>query len=120
MFRPIHFEIPTDDPERARAFYQAALGWQSEAWDGPMPYWLVNTGEGDGINGGLFRRDGGFPVPCLVVDVPDADAATTRVTAAGGTIAMPKTAIPGMGWTVYAKDTEGNVFGMMQFDPAAG
>jgi hypothetical protein len=27
--------------------------------------------------------------------------------------------IPGVGWLAYAKDTEGNIFGMMQRDPAA-
>jgi predicted enzyme related to lactoylglutathione lyase len=27
--------------------------------------------------------------------------------------------IPGMGWLAYVKDTEGNIFGMMQSDPAA-
>lgn len=119
MFRPIHFEVPADDAERAQRFYLEALGWQFTRWDGPTPYWLVNTGEGDGVNGGLFRRDDGFPVPCFVVDVPDADAAAAKATGAGGTVVMPKSAIPGMGWTVYAKDTEGNVFGMIQFDPAA-
>jgi predicted enzyme related to lactoylglutathione lyase len=28
-------------------------------------------------------------------------------------------AIPGVGWLCYFKDTEGNIFGMMQNDPAA-
>jgi uncharacterized protein len=28
-------------------------------------------------------------------------------------------AIPGVGWLAYAKDTEGNIFGFMQSDPAA-
>jgi predicted enzyme related to lactoylglutathione lyase len=28
--------------------------------------------------------------------------------------------IPGMGWLAYCKDTEGNIFGMMQNDPNAG
>jgi hypothetical protein len=28
-------------------------------------------------------------------------------------------AIPGVGWLCYYKDTEGNIFGMMQSDPSA-
>ena len=28
--------------------------------------------------------------------------------------------IPGVGWTAYFKDTEGNAFGVIQFDPTAG
>ena len=27
--------------------------------------------------------------------------------------------VPGVGWLAYCKDTEGNVFGMMQTDPTA-
>jgi predicted enzyme related to lactoylglutathione lyase len=27
--------------------------------------------------------------------------------------------VPGIGWLAYLKDTEGNVFGVMQPDPAA-
>jgi predicted enzyme related to lactoylglutathione lyase len=28
--------------------------------------------------------------------------------------------VPGVGWTAYFKDTEGNTFGVIQFDPSAG
>jgi hypothetical protein len=28
-------------------------------------------------------------------------------------------AVAGVGWLAYSKDTEGNVFGMMQADPEA-
>ena len=34
-------------------------------------------------------------------------------------IAVPRHAIPGIGWLTYARDTEGNIFGMSQPDPAA-
>ena len=37
----------------------------------------------------------------------------------GASVALPKMPIPGMGWLAYLKDTEGNVFGMMQMDPKA-
>ena len=37
----------------------------------------------------------------------------------GGTIALAKMPIPEFGWLAYAKDTEGNIFGMMQADAAA-
>lgn len=54
MARPIHFEIPVDDPQRAIAFYSAALGWKAQKFDG-MEYWLMATGEqGEpGIDGGI-------------------------------------------------------------------
>ena len=34
--------------------------------------------------------------------------------------ALPKMAIPGVGWLVYVKDCEGDILGMMQNDRLAG
>ena len=34
-------------------------------------------------------------------------------------VAVPKMAVPGIGWLAYAKDPDGNIFGMMQADPEA-
>ena len=58
MPRVVHFEINADKPERAAAFYKKAFGWKVKKWDGPMPYWMVTTGEkGElGINGGIMNR----------------------------------------------------------------
>ena len=57
MPRPIHFEIPADNPERAIGFYKGVFGWNFQKWDGPMPYWMVLTGENTpGIDGGIHPR----------------------------------------------------------------
>jgi predicted enzyme related to lactoylglutathione lyase len=53
------------------------------------------------------------------VDVADLDAMVARLVEAGGTVALPKMPIPTVGWLAYGKDTEGNIFGMMQMDPKA-
>jgi predicted enzyme related to lactoylglutathione lyase len=126
MPRVVHFEIHADNPERAVKFYQQVLGWSFTKWEGPMDYWLISTGpaEQQGINGGLVRRRGpinGDSVIAYVctVDVPSVDDYVRRATEAGAQIALPKMAIPGVGWIAYCKDTEGNIFGMMQNDPAA-
>jgi len=44
------------------------------------------------------------------------DEAIARVTAAAGTIVIPRMAVPGVGWMAYFQGTEGNVFGMMEAD----
>ena len=126
MNRPTHFEIHAGDPERAIKFYTTVFGWQFQKWDGPMPYWLVNTGEGPGINGGMVPRRGPAPADDQPVNaypttmkVASCDATVAAITANGGTIPLPKQAIPAMGWLVFAKDTEGNRFGVMQDDPTA-
>ena len=126
MPRVIHFEVHAEQPERAITFYEKALGWQFHKWDGPQPYWLITTGADDqpGINGGLLQRRGALDGQAVIafvctVDVPDVDAALRTVEEAGGSVAVPKMPVPGVGWLAYAKDTEGNIFGMMQEDPTA-
>lgn len=118
MPRVIHFEIPAAEPERAIGFYRDTFGWEFSRWEGPRPYWLITSGPADqpGINGGLLVREG--PV-VNTLDVPSVDDYVAKVEAHGGSVAVPKTPIPGVGWLVYCKDTEGNLFGMMQADPAA-
>jgi predicted enzyme related to lactoylglutathione lyase len=53
------------------------------------------------------------------VDVDSVDAYAAKITANSGQIVVPKMPVPGVGWLAYAKDTEGNIFGFMQRDPAA-
>ena len=125
MSRPIHFEIHAADPERVQAFYRALFGWQFQAWAGPLDYWVITTGSPTepGINGGLMRRRGpapaeGQPVNAFVctVDVPDIEVTLAALAAAGGTLAVPKIAVPGVGWLAYVKDPDGNICGIMQTD----
>jgi len=127
MNRPIHFEIHAENPERAVAFYTKVFGWQFTKWEGgAFPYWLIKTGDGGGIDGGLLPRHGPPPAEGQAVnaypvtmEVTSCDGMIATITANGGTIALPKMPIPGMGWLAYAKDTEGNIFGVMQGDTAA-
>jgi uncharacterized protein len=121
MPRVVHFEFGADDPERLAAFFEKAFGWKVMKWDGPMDYWLVQTGEAPepGIDGAIARRGEG-PGQCHAVGVPDLDEYVGRVQAAGGTVTMPRHAIPGVGWFAVCVDTEGNTFGMMQPDESAG
>ncbi len=128
MSRIVHFEVHAAEPERAIRFYTSMFDWDFIKWEGPVDYWLIRTGPEDepGIDGGLARRRGvppeeGAAVNCYtcVVQVADLDACLQKIPAAGGSIALPKMAVPGVGWTAYGKDTEGNIFGMMQPDPNA-
>jgi predicted enzyme related to lactoylglutathione lyase len=126
--RVIHFEIHAEDPRRAMKFYETVFGWAFHRWPGVWEYWLATTGTKDepGIDGGLILRRGESPsegqgVNAFVctLDVPDADAAVEAVVKAGGALAVPKVAVPGVGWLAYVKDTEGNILGVMQTDSAA-
>ncbi len=123
--RPVHFELPADDPARCITFYGKAFGWTFEKWDGPMAYWMIKTGgatpgsDSPGIDGGLVARQPPGQTPTNVIAVSDCDAATAQILAAGGTQTVPKMGIPGIGWCAYFLDTENNPFGIIQFDAAA-
>jgi predicted enzyme related to lactoylglutathione lyase len=118
MPRPVHFEIPADDPERAIGFYADVFGWKFQKWEGPMPYWTVTTGaDGEpGINGGLMPRSHPGAPTVNTVSVPSLDASLGSIEAKGGRTVVPKMAVPGIGWLAYCADTEGNTFGVLQPD----
>ena len=55
----------------------------------------------------------------LTMGVEDYDATEAKILAAGGQVALPKFALPGMAWQGYYLDTEGNTFGIHQPDESA-
>lgn len=125
MPRVVHFEIHAGDPERAKRFYERLFGWGLDRY-GPEEYWLVTTGPNDqpGINGGLLRRGGVLDGQAVIayvctVDVADLEASLALAIAEGGSIALERTAVPGIGWLAYIKDTEGNILGLLQSDSKA-
>jgi uncharacterized protein len=128
MGRITHFEIHSADPSAAVQFYQHVLGWSFQKWGGPVEYWLIETGPAGepGINGGLLLRHGVGPADGQAVNafvctaqVTDLDDTLAKGLASGGTVALPKHAVPGVGWMAYLKDLDGNIFGLIQNDPAA-
>ena len=122
MSRVVHFEVMCDDVDRAVKFYETVFGWKFNKWDGPIEYWLVDTGDKDqpGINGGFMKREksGGGTV-CNTIDVASVDSYIAKIKQAGGEIEVDKAAVPGVGWFAYFKDPEGNVFGIMEEDSSA-
>ena len=128
MGRVVHFEIHAEQPARAIAFYQRVFGWTFTPWGPPGAYWLVTTGPASapGIDGGLLPRRGAGPTDGAAVNafvctatVEAVEATIDAALEAGGTLAVPKNPIPGVGWLAYVKDTEGNIVGALQNDPAA-
>ena len=127
MSRVVHFEIHATQPQLVIDFYSALLGWSFQKY-GPMDYWLIVTGPDGtpGINGGLVPRRGVAPAEgqavnayVCTVGVDAVDALVAKSLTLGGTIAVPKMAIPGVGWLAYIKDPDGNLLGLMQSDEQA-
>lgn len=122
--RPIHFEIQADDPERAKKFYESAFGWDIQPTSMEnvgMDYWMVMTGEGPGINGGMYRRSSGnqplHTFDCTIM-VDDIDKVIAAIKENGGEIqpweGKEKWEMQGLGWFSRGKDSEGNLFGILQ------
>jgi len=119
--RVVHFEIPFDDGDRARAFYREAFGW--ELLEMPeMSYTMVTTGpsgesgpeEPGYIGGGMLRRESPNEGPVVVIDVQDIDASLATIESLGGSMLVPRQQVGDMGWAAYFKDVEGNIMGLWQ------
>jgi len=139
MNRVVHFEIQADDLDRAQKFYESVFGWTFQVM-GPEfgNYRVITTGPGPdemakgvkmeevGINGGMMKRNAPLPADgqspnayTCIVGVDNIDAYIAKADAAGAKPQTDKMDVPGVGIVRYYKDTEGNIFGMIQPAPMA-
>jgi predicted enzyme related to lactoylglutathione lyase len=120
--RVVHFEVPFDDPDRARGFYRDVFDWQIQ----PMPemsYNMVSTGpltdqgmpsEPGYIGGGMMQRQAPVVSPVITLSVDDIDATLAAVAQHGGSSVGAKMAVGEMGFAAYFHDSEGNLMGLWQ------
>lgn len=77
----VHFEIPADDVEKLRKFYNKLFGWKIEKTLGPVEYWSIETVSVDekgepirrGVNGGMMKRQNPQHKPVNYILVESAD-----------------------------------------------
>lgn len=123
----IFFEIPADEPARARQFYSSVFKWRMNEIP-EMHYTQVGTVEADrmgvrgvpkepgAINGGIVeRRRELVETPVIYVSVENIDEAVASIEKNGGKIVKSRTPVGNFGFAAYFKDTEGNVVGLWQF-----
>lgn len=128
----VHFEMPYDDRDRMKAFYESAFGWETQALGEEMGNYVVVTTTETGpdrmpknpgaINGGFYERPAD-PVgqhPSVVIAVDDVQEAMRKITAAGGKLLGEPMEIPGVGQYVSFFDTEGNRVSILQPLPRTG
>ena len=122
----VHFELPVDDMARAKKFYGSIFGWNLS--DFPMPdgstYVGVHTTPIDektrmplktgAINGGIVKRSKETLHPIFAINVSSVDDYVKKIEKSGGSVAVPKKEIMGMGYYAYIKDPEGNVIGLWE------
>ena len=114
--RIVHFEIPANEPEKLTQFYADVFGWTFQKPRMPGPeYWLCSTGkDGPGIDGAIMQRQHPQQPWTNYVSVPSIDATIAEATKRGAQVALPKTAIPGMGAYAAIVDPQGNICGLWE------
>lgn len=115
--RVVHFEIPSDNPDKAVNFFKHVFGWEFMKFS-EFDYWLITTGDDKtpGINGGLMKRNDPKQPVVNSIKVENIDEMNKKIEEAGGKIVVPKTPIPGVGYYSYFTDLDGNLHGVMQED----
>jgi predicted enzyme related to lactoylglutathione lyase len=121
----VHFEIPSDDIERSKKFYNELFGWNIEKWSGlseGMEYWLISTVDDKGnkaVGGGMMKRQSPQQQGINYFDVKSVQVSSAKVEQLGGKVIMPKSPVPGMGYMAVCKDSENNGFGIFEVDSTA-
>lgn len=111
----VWYELMTEDPVAASAFYRALFGWESHGSGIPGEDYTIMTKNGIGAAGVMgipdeARAKGARPCWLGYVSVGDADSAAAGVVAAGGSILRAPADIPGVGRFAVAADPGGAVF----------
>lgn len=117
---PIWYELLTTDPDGAKAFYDAVIGWNiGPKPAGDMDYRMIATAEGGQVGGVMRLADemvaGGAKATWLFyIGVDDVDATVAAVTAGGGSVHLPAFDMPGVGRMAMVADPQGNPFYVMR------
>jgi predicted enzyme related to lactoylglutathione lyase len=117
----VFFEVSADDVKRAAKFYSKVFGWSVAPTEGAGDYYMIDTGDEDelAVTGAIMERFDPADATVNTFDVPNLDQFAKKITESGGEVIAPKIAIPGVGYVQYCQDTEGNTFGIMEYDESA-
>lgn len=118
----IHFEIPANDVEKLKKFYEEIFGWTITLAPGPIEYWIIQTVPTDqngmpqrpGVNGGMFKKQNPQGKPINYFSVESINDFLEKIVKKGGKITQPKEEVPEVGWIAAAEDPEGNQFAILQ------
>jgi predicted enzyme related to lactoylglutathione lyase len=113
----VHFEINTNNAERAKRFYTQLFGWKYKDSEIPgIEYYLIDgVTPGGAIN--PIAEASKVKAPTVYFGVEDIDKSLKIVRDQGGK-ADDKQPIPGQGWFAACTDLDGNSFSLYQNDPS--
>ncbi|MEM7442962.1 MAG: VOC family protein [Pseudomonadota bacterium] len=111
-------ELATKDPEAAADYYAKVFGWQYHSFDMNGGLYRVITINGHGV-GGIRAPMPGEPEETrwlTFVSVKDVKAMADSVAAAGGTVVVPVTELPGIGKMAGMIDPTGGQTYAFEYD----
>jgi predicted enzyme related to lactoylglutathione lyase len=113
----VYFEMPADDVERAKRFYENVFDWKID-YIPRIDYHSVQTKgvEGDGIDGGLIKRKAAGQPVMNYVRVSSIEECSKKAVENGGTVVLERQVVPGFGAYSIIRDTEGNLVGMHEME----
>ena len=121
---PCWYELGTTDLDAAAAFYPHVLGWNVNSAGMPgFDYRIGTDAEGNGVAGFMSTAgQEGAPAPnwLFYLEVDDCAATLDAVTAAGGSVLMPASEVPGTGTIAVIADPQGAVLGVLEPKPMNG
>ena len=126
----VHFEIPSDDIQRSKRFYNELFGWTIEKFQGAdnnmpedMEYFIITTTDDKGdksLRGGMLRRQNIQQQGITnYIDVKSIDEYSANVEKLGGKVVVQKMPVPGMGYFAICLDTENNSFAIWETNSSA-
>src|SRR5215470_11637299 len=108
----MQFQILSTDPEKTATFYCELFGWRVNA-DNPMGYREIQTGSGEGIQGGIW------PAPPqtqnfvqLFVAVDSVAESVKKAEGLGAKVIIPATTLPGGDEMAVMLDPQGMSFAL--------
>jgi predicted enzyme related to lactoylglutathione lyase len=118
----IHFEIPAEDVEKLKAFYEKVFGWKIVQADSPIEYWVIQTVPTDekgmlqhpGVNGGMYKRMTPETKPVNYFSVENIREYLEKIQKLGGKVTQDIQEVPEVGWIAAVEDPQGNAFALLQ------
>jgi predicted enzyme related to lactoylglutathione lyase len=109
----VHIEFSAEDPLTAAKFYKDLFGWETQHIP-EMNYVTFDPGTppGGGFNPVGDQVKAGDVLVYIATE--DIDATLAKVESLGGTIRMPQTEIPDVGWFAFFSDPTGNTVGLFR------
>ena len=101
----VYFEVAGPDGEKLHQFYSSVFGWNIDGFN------QIAASSTGGLKGGI-RQDP--PEKIFYIGVPDIVQALKQIEAAGGSVVVPRTVVPGVVTFALFTDPAGNRLGLAE------